>query len=115
MIFAVKNGNFDIFDFTADQRAFFEHFLNTFFNGGDEVFGNVAADDGIFKNERSFLIGDTEMNFGELTCAAGLFFVAVHGFAVAADGFTVSDFGSGGIGFDFVRLFQTLDSDTEVL
>jgi hypothetical protein len=68
---------------------------DAFLDGGDEDAVDVLAGEGFgeFDAAVAFLGFDAHPDFGELAGAAGLFLVAVFGFAAAFDGFAVGDFG----------------------
>ena len=80
-----------------------EGFEDAFFDGGDVVAGDGAADDFVAEFEASAALAgfNAECDAGVLAVAAGLFFVEVFGLADGGDGFAVGDAAVADVNFDF--------------
>ena len=79
VLFAVEEIDFDIDDRTAGEDAFGAGGLHAFLDGGDEHAVHVVADERVGELDAG-VAGqwfDAHPDFGELTCSAGLFLVAV--------------------------------------
>ena len=120
MVFAVIDDSLEIDDFGAGERADQTGLADAFFNGGNVVLRDVAADDFVCEDEiiAAFLrrVGfEAEMNFGELAVATGLLLVAELRGARAIDGFTVGDSGRVERDFNLEIFLQTRNHQVHVL
>ena len=114
MMFAIEHGHAHFFHHATGERTARHGFQNAFFNSGDVVLRDGAADHRIdkFKLFRRF---DPQMYFGKLSVTAGLFFVAVCGFAFCIDCFTVRDLRRIQLHIHFGNGFQVADCVHQVL
>ena len=92
---AVVEVDLEVDDAVSGEDALAGGGHDAFLDGGDKGAVDVLAGEGFgeFDAAVAFLGFDAHPDFGELAGAAGLFFVAVFGFAAAFDGFAIGDFG----------------------
>lgn len=79
----------------ASDGTVFECVADSFLDRGHELSWDRAADGGVYELEAGVVVDwerlDAEVDLAKLTCAAGLFLVAVVAFAFGRDGFFVGD------------------------
>src|SRR5207247_604535 len=96
---AVVNDDANVLHGIARDGALLEQIADAFFDGGDELAGDGAAEDFIDELEALAALErlDAQENFAELSGAAGLLLVAVVAFGVVQDRLFVRDLGRLGI------------------
>ena len=116
MHFAVVEINLHIGHAAAGDDAFSADLRNTFLDGGHEIPVHVLPDERLceFHAAVARLRLDAHPDFGELARAAGLFFVAVFGFAFALDRLTIFHARLGEVDMDVVSAAQTVGDDFQM-
>jgi len=117
VIGAVVDGGFEIGDGIAGEEALGGGFNDAFFNSGDEIARDCAAEN--FVGELELLAARQRLHsdpaIAELAVTAGLFFVAALHAGGAANGFAIGNFGCVQLDFDTVAALETADDDFDML
>ena len=116
MIAAVVDGDFEVDDGVAGEETARGRLDDAFFDGGDEVARDGAAEDFIVELEAAAAGHGLHADFAvaELAVAAGLLFVAALRFGFAADGFAIGNLGRLERDFSVVALFEAADDGLDV-
>ena len=117
MIRAVVDGDFEIDHRKAGQKAVGGGFHDSFFDGGNEIARNRAAEDFVGEFELPAARQRLHANpaIAELAVAAGLLLVAALHVGPAANGFAIRNFRRVQLDVHAVALLQTADDHFDVL
>ncbi len=116
VIAAVVDGDLEVDDGVAGEVAAGGGLDDAFFDGGNEVAGDGAAEDFVGEFEAAAARQGLHADFAvaELAVTAGLLFVAAVRFGLAADGFEVGNLGRLERDFSVVALFEAADDGLDV-
>ena len=116
MVCTIKQVCFKVCAGEAGNYARFQSSTQTFFNTGNIFFGNVTADNGVFKFKAvvTFNRFKLDFNLSKLTGATRLFLVRIFNITRFGNGFAVSNLRFADIGVNFEFSLQTVDDNFQV-